>query len=370
VPPVRSEPIQLLLWPPKVDTRRGEPPQASMALVPVLAALRGLSLGVVVPAPMFFPTNPVHPPPGCAAAMSAVCDAERKQGVTPCAMCAGAHVSALQKYNCTQPDFIAFCSNQTCGTILGSNCGAVRADCAACSECASNYSGGPGTGCHGSATVFCAGACAQGLACDSALERLCESGRTQGTFQCLECVGQHKADLANCSNSQASSFCTNSSCVAKLAEQCPPPSSASCLSCANCTQRVGPASGCALAQQVSFCETVVPPSPPQPPNCDTVLGQACDVERKQGFVQCAECIGADKNRAAAQVANCSEGDMQAFCSNATCYTSLIERCPRTVGGRGCGKCAACAFVVASQASSTQPCTAAGIESFCAPLGEL
>jgi hypothetical protein len=335
---------------------------AQAILMIVLASLRSFTAGA---------TSPVHPFAGCAVAMSAACDAERKQGVTLCAMCAGAHQLALQKHNCTQLDITAFCSNQTCGTLLDSTCGPVRTDCAACSVCVSNHIG-PGTVCQGSATTpFCAGACAQGLACDSALERLCESERRQGTVPCAMCAGQHKADLANCSNAQITSFCTNSSCIARLAQHCLAPSGgsgdSSCVSCANCTERVGSASGCSLAQQLNFCESVVPSAPPQPPSCDTVLGQACDEERKQGLIQCAECVGADKNRAAAHAANCSQEDIQTFCSNASCYTSLTEWCPRTVGDSGCGKCAACALDVTSRAGSTQFCTAAGIESFCTPL---
>jgi hypothetical protein len=242
------------------------------ALVLVHAALAGLSLGVVNPAPMFSPTDPVHPP-------------------------------------------------------------------------------------------FCP--------CDDVLERLCESERTQGMVPCAMCAGQHKAELPNCSDTQITSFCTNSSCAARLAQRCRSPSggggTSSCVGCANCTRQAGAASGCSLAQQLSFCATVVPPSPPEPPSCDAVLAQGCDAERKRGLVPCAECVGAMQH--AATAANCSEGEITAFCSNATCYSALAGRCPRTVGSAGgCQKCAACAVAVAGQSGAAQQrCTAAAIGSFCAPL---
>jgi hypothetical protein len=205
--------------------------------------------------------------------------------------------------------------------------------------------------------------------CDDVLERLCESERTQGMIPCVMCAGQHKAELPNCSDAQITSFCTNSSCAARLAQRCHAPSGGgtpSCVGCANCTRQAGPASGCSVAQQVSFCATVVPPSPPEPPSCDTVLAQRCDAERKRGLVPCAECVGAMRHAAAA--ANCSEGEITAFCSNATCYSALAGRCPRTVGSAGgCQKCAACAVAVAGQSGAAQQrCTAAAIGSFCAP----
>eukprot|EP01047_Picozoa_sp_COSAG01_P067789 COSAG01_NODE_9644_length_2381_cov_122.845311_1_plen_419_part_10 len=203
--------------------------------------------------------------------------------------------------------------------------------------------------------------------CDDALERLCEPARTHGLVQCVECAGIHKADLpTNCSDAHISSFCTNSSCAARLAQQCPPPATgAPCASCANCTHQAGRASGCSPAQQVGFCQAVVPPSPPQPPSCDTVLAHACDAERKQDPLKCALCVGVHDE--AAHAANCSEAHIEAFCSNATCYALLAGRCPRAVGGNGCANCSACAVVVAGQSGSAQQCTAAGIESFCAPL---
>jgi hypothetical protein len=209
-----------------------------------------------------------------------------------------------------------------------------------------------------------------GGSCDDAMERLCEPGRTQGMVPCVMCAGQHKAELPNCSNAQITSFCTNSSCAAGLAQRCRSPSGGgtlSCVGCANCTRHAGPASGCSLAQQLSFCETVVSPSPPEPPSCDTVLAQGCDAERKRGLVPCAECVGAMRH--AATAANCSEGEITTFCSNATCYSALAGRCPRSVGSAGgCQKCAACAVAVAGQSGAAQQrCTAAGMGSFCAPL---
>eukprot|EP01048_Picozoa_sp_COSAG05_P008605 COSAG05_NODE_663_length_8031_cov_8.938225_1_plen_593_part_00 len=211
--------------------------------------------------------------------------------------------------------------------------------------------------------------------CDNALERLCEPARTHGLIQCVECAGIHKAYLpTNCSDAHISSFCTNSSCAARLAQQCPPPdccpvlpTPTQCVSCANCTHQAGRASGCSPAQQVGFCEAVIPPSPPQPPSCDTVLAHACDAERKQDPLKCALCVGADKNREAAHAASCSDANIEAFCSNATCYAFLAGRCPRAVGGNGCANCSACAVVVAGQSGSAQQCTAAEIETFCAPF---
>ena len=68
-------------------------------------------------------------------------------------------------------------------------------------------------------------------------------------------------------------------------------------------------------------------------------------------------------RHAADAANCSEGEITAFCSNATCYSALAGRCLRAVGSAGrCQKCAACAVAVAGQSGAAQQrCTAAQVE---------
>jgi hypothetical protein len=311
------------------------------------------------------PAAGAHPTPGCAAAMAGACDSQRTQGESQCAQCTGAHLQALHKHGCTQPNLVAFCTNRTCGTMLDSSCAAVRDDCVACNKCVSAHTG-PGTGCpnrsQGSGAFFCSDACAQDR-CDDTLERLCESGRAHGAFPCQQCVGQHKPNLANCSTAQINSFCSNSSCAARLAQRCAS-SGASCASCANCTHTAGSTSGCSLAQQVGFCQAIVPPSAPQPPSCDMVLAQRCDAERKSGTFQCAQCTGADKNRAAAKAANCSLPDLEAFCSNTTCYALLAGgSCDQS---QGSAKCAACAVLVLGKSSSAQMCKATDIDSFCAP----
>jgi hypothetical protein len=322
-----------------------------------------------MPSPTPSPTPTRHlpaPTPNCSAALRHLCGAARQQGAAPCDQCTGAQKSSLSNYTCEAADLTAFCANNTCPTRLSNACAGQKGSCTGCLTCVhGSLNTSVGQGCNASdLDAFCQAACILDDTCQLKLEKHCEPDRQKGFAECEQCVGANKAAFAGCPEASFDTFCHGTSCVAKLASQCP--NSTTCFGCATCTKAQMPSSGCSLAEEVGFCETVVPTPPLAPPSCETVLFQTCEPQRKRGEVECIECVGADANHAKAAAANCSDSDVYTFCTNASCFTALQPSCPRTLEGTSCAPCLMCAL---EYASKTPMCTQATIESFCAPLGD-
>ena len=57
--------------------------------------------------------------------------------------------------------------------------------------------------------------------------------------------------------------------------------------------------------------------------------------------------------------------VQAFCSNSSCYSELQPRCPPTAPGESCARCTACALRELGRANLNERCDESGVHAYCA-----
>lgn len=248
----------------------------------------------------------------------------------------------MHEYNCSQLDLMNFCQNTTCIAKLADKCGSsILEGCSACTECAeANVAT---TGCEAeSSSEFCREACSNEIDCTLQLENLCETSRQQDYLQCAQCTGIHRMELqaAECSEPVITAFCSNSSCLTNLTDQCLPAAGQGCYACGECALANSNYELCGLEQDEMFCAQKSSPSDPSYLSCDEALAFFCDDKRKQGEMHCIQCTGKFADHPAMQRAQCTDTHEVNFCKNLTCYDVLDAACGREISCSSCAECVA------------------------------
>eukprot|EP01050_Picozoa_sp_SAG11_P008031 SAG11_NODE_689_length_7713_cov_3.470055_7_plen_204_part_00 len=135
--------------------------------------------------------------------MQQQCGVARAQGMFQCARCTTRRTNATA---CGEAVQQSFCAGEGCVPKLADSCGngnsnASCFDCAGCAAARHNA-----TGCRASdEDAFCrtisAPLAPTKPSCDALLARYCNASLHAGTFQCIQCSGEHSANLSSCNQS-------------------------------------------------------------------------------------------------------------------------------------------------------------------------
>jgi hypothetical protein len=198
------------------------------------------------------------------------CGSDRKKGSFQCAMCVGGAVTSgvlgnlcnatQQQFTVTEKDF---CSNQGCIPQLADAC-PTRGSCYDCASCALKLR--QQTHCREKdEDLFCKAhsraPVPKPMSCMAALTKFCEADRKMGEFECIQCTGEHKAQLPHCSDTLLTEFCKGSardSCYPALSDSCNS-TTGNCAECAACVDGVmkkhggNGSSWCDEATRSDFC---------------------------------------------------------------------------------------------------------------------
>ena len=209
------------------------------------------------------------------------------------------------------------------------------------------------------------GSSSTNLACELQLESSCGAERKQGSFECASCAGVHAPVIhsKNCTNEEVETFCSNQSCVSRLADKCRTSTgNASCFDCAKCAATNRKATECQPTDEEAFCGVFANTSTaPATVSCGGALAQLCGDEQKSSFFDCVKCSGVHA-QAVTHVANCTNDDITQFCQKKkSCYSDLQQACSHTLRGGSCGACASC---VTNQMHHANRCTTQQLRQYC------
>ena len=238
----------------------------------------------------------------CADALHVNCGAARHQGFMKCAMCVGVHQQEVERAGCEQAAIQDFCQNKTCATQLVDQCLEVHGSASTCSDCNACASKAPLCKAEpAQQEKFCQGACDTILTCHLKMLALCEADRQQGPMNCAMCSGRYQSEMqqAGCTSAMTQDFCSNTSCIPKLATACAPSYTHSpftstphgtCVNCGICAQSHQAKTGCRAADTAAFCDLVAPPTTQAWPTCTAAMNELCGYTAGDMFA-CASCTG-------------------------------------------------------------------------------